>query len=99
MNDLGQLVEFLFIWNLYITKCVEFSLISFGTLMYDSVIKTIHMFDYLHIINNSASTGFIFLLLIISAIISSETINTLRFFLDCILQFFNKYLAYHLSIQ
>ena len=95
----GNLLNFSLFGICIITKCVEFSLISFGTLMYDCVIKTIQMFDYLHIISNSASTGFIFLLLIISAIISSEIINTLRFFLDCILQFFSKYLAYHLSIQ
>ena len=59
-------------------KCVEFNLTSFGTLKYDCVIKTIEIlsfgFSYLTI-------GFSLLLLIISAIISSKTINTLRFFI------------------
>ena len=60
-------------------KWVEFGLTSFGTLKFDCVIKTIEMFNFLLLINNSVTTGFIFLLLIISTIISSKTINILRF--------------------
>ena len=38
------------------------------------------MFNFLSLINNSVTIGFSYLLLIISAIISPKTINTLRFF-------------------
>ena len=51
-------------------KCAVISLTSFGTLNYDCVIKTIGMFNFLHLINSSATIGFSFLLLIISEIIS-----------------------------
>ena len=51
----------------------------------------------LPLVNNSVTIGFSFLLLIISAIISSKTINTLRFFLDYILQYLCKHLAYYLN--
>ena len=78
-------------------KLVEFSLTSFGSLKYDYVLKTIEMFNFLPLINNSIATGFSFLLLIILAIISSKTIN--NFYLHCILQYFYKHLAYHLSVQ
>ena len=61
-----------------ITKWLEFSLTSFGTLKYDFVIKTIVMFYFLPLTNNSVTIEFSFLLLIISAIISSKTINILR---------------------
>ena len=43
-----------------IEKWVEFSLTSFGTLEYDCVNKTIEPFDFLNLINNSVTTGFIF---------------------------------------
>ena len=62
-----------------ITKWVKFSLTSFGTLKYDYVIKAIEMFNFIPLINNSATNGFSFLLLIIPAIISSKAINILRF--------------------
>ena len=62
-------------------KCVEFNLTSFGTLKYDCVIKTIEISSFLPLINNYVAIGFSLLLLIISAIISSKTINTLRFFI------------------
>ena len=64
-----------------IKKCGAFSQNSFGTLKYDSVIKTIETLSFLPLITNSVTTGLSFLLLIISAIVSSKTINTLRFFL------------------
>ena len=60
-------------------KWVEFSLTSFGTLKYDCVMKTIEYFNFLPLINKSVTTGFNFLLIMISAIKSSKTINTLRF--------------------
>ena len=80
-------------------KWVEFSLISFGTLKYDCVIKTREMFNFLPLINNSDTIEFSFLLLIISAIISSKTIKFLRFNPYCIHQHFCKHLAYHLNPQ
>ena len=62
---------------------VEFSLRSFSTLNYDCAIKTRQMFNFLPLglplINNSVCTKFSFLLLIISAIILSKSINILRF--------------------
>ena len=80
-------------------KCVEFNLTSFGTLKYHCVIKTIEILSFLPLINNSVTTGFDLLLLIISAIISSKTISILRvFLLDCNLQYFYRHLAYHLNI-
>ena len=81
-------------------KRVEFSQTSFVILKYDCVIKTIEMFNFLPLINNSVTTGLNFLLLIISAITPSKTINILPFFyLYYILQYFYKHLAYHLTIQ
>ena len=56
-------------------KWVEFSLTSFGTLKYDCVIKTRELLNFLPLINNSVTTGFSFLLLIISATISWKTIK------------------------
>ena len=59
-----------------IKKWVEFSLTSFGTLKYDRVIKTAtKIFNFLSLINNSVTIGLSSLLLIISAIKSSKTIN------------------------
>ena len=49
------------------------------------------MFSFFPLINNAVTTGLRFLLLSISAIISSKTIS--------ILQYFYKYHPYHLSIQ
>ena len=72
-------------------KCVEFSLASYGTLKYDCVIKTIEVFNFLSLINNSVTIGFSFLLLIIPAIISSKLLIFYVSFLDCILQYFYKH--------
>ena len=80
-------------------KWVEFSLTSFGTLNYDFVIKTIKKFSFLPLRNKSVTFEFSFLLLIISAIISSKTINILILYLHCILQYFCQHLAYHLNTQ
>ena len=54
------------------------SSISFGTLKYDCVIKTREIFNFLPQINNLVTVESSFLLLIISAIISSKTINILQ---------------------
>ena len=75
-----------------------FSLTSFGTLKYDCIIIASEMFNFLRQMNNSVTTGLSFLLLIKSAVIISKTINTLRFFLDRILQYFHKHLAYHIIL-
>ena len=48
---------------------------------YDYVIKIREMFSFLPVIDNSVSNGKRFLLLIVSAMISSKTINTLHFLL------------------
>ena len=73
-----------------IKKCVQFSLTSFGPLKYDCVVNTIEIFNFLPQMNNLVTTGLHFLLLIISYYV---------FYLDCIVQYFYKHLAYHLSIQ
>ena len=73
-----NLLKFSFIQNFMINKWVEFTLTSFGTLKYDWVIKTRAIFNFLPLINNSVTIEFSFLLLIISAIISSKAINTLH---------------------
>ena len=70
-----------------------FSLTSFGTFKYDCLIKTREMFNFLPLINNSVTIEFSFLLLIISAIISSKIINVLRS-LYCTHQYFCKHLSY-----
>ena len=54
--------SYLLFGNLMI-KCVEFKLTSFGTLEYDCVIKTIKIFDFLPIINNSVTSGFSFFII------------------------------------
>ena len=73
MNDLTQFVEVLFFFGIFmIKKRAEFSVTYFSSLKYDCVIKTIEMFNFLPLINNSVTTGLSFLLLIISSIISSK---------------------------
>ena len=62
-----------------IKKCVVFNLTSSGTLKNDYAIKTLEMFNFLPLVNNS--------------------VTVYASFLDCILQYFHKSLAYHLSIQ
>ena len=79
MNDYMQFVEVPFYLEFSLKECVVFSLTSFGTLKYDCVIKTREMFSFLPLINNSVTIELSFLLLSISAIILSKTINILRF--------------------
>ena len=48
MNDELLFVETLFLFGVFVEKqCVEFSLISFGTLKYNCIIKTREMFKLL----------------------------------------------------
>ena len=76
-------------------KLVEFSLRSFKTLNHDYVIKTVEILNFLPLINKSVTTEFSFLLLTISAMISTKTINILR-----IHQYFvNISFEYHLNTQ
>ena len=83
-----------------IKECVQFSLTSLDTLKYDCVIKIRETLIFLPLIYSSVTTELCFLLLIISAIASSKTINALRFFvLDCTLQYFCRHFAYHFSFQ
>ena len=65
-----------------VKKCVEFSLISFGTAKYYCVIKTREIFNFLPLINNSDTIGLNYFLLSISAITSSKTINYLHFLFE-----------------
>ena len=58
-------------------RFVHFILTSFDTLKQNCMIKTVETFNFLHLINISVTISLTFLLLIISAIISSKTINTL----------------------
>ena len=51
-----NLLNFSFIRNFH-NKCVEFSLTSFGTLKCDCAMKTIEMFNFLPLINNSVTTA------------------------------------------
>ena len=81
MNDLMQFIEVLFLLiAIFMIKKSRIYSTSFSNLKYDCVIKTIEIFTFLPLINNSVTTGLSFLLLIISAIISSKTINTLHLF-------------------
>ena len=70
------------LFGIFIIKiCVVFSVTYFDTTSkYDCVIKTREMFNFQPLINSSVTTGLSLMLLIISAIISSKTINTLHFF-------------------
>ena len=70
--------SFFLLGILIMKKWVEFSRTSLGTLKHDCVLKTIEMFSFLPVISNSVTTGSSFLL-IISVIISSKTMNILRF--------------------
>ena len=81
MNDLMQFIEVLFLLiAIFMIKKSRIYSTTFSNLKYDCVIKTIEIFTFLPLINNSVTTGLSFLLLIISAIISSKTINTLHLF-------------------
>ena len=89
MNDLEQFVEVFFCLELlWLKKWVVFSLTSFGTFKYDCVIKTREMFNFLPLINKSVTFEFSFLLLIISAIIPSKTINIFCSLLNWIIHLF-----------
>ena len=57
-------------------------------------IKRREMFSFLPLINSEVTIKLCFLLLSTSAMISENTINILRFYFDCILQYFHKHLSY-----
>ena len=76
----SNLLKLSFVWNFHNKKVCRIYLKSLGTLKYDWVIKTIEILSFLPLINNSVTTGLSLLLLIISAIMSSNTIIILRFF-------------------
>ena len=78
MNDVLQFSLLLEIF-LIKKKFEVLSLASYGTLNYDCIIKTIEMLRFLPLINSLVTIGLSFLLLLISTIISSKTINTLCF--------------------
>ena len=77
---------------------MELSIIFFGTAKQDYIIKTTEMFGFLLLINNSVTIGLWFFLLSISGIISSNTVNDLRFSYGLYSSIY-KYYPYHLSIQ
>ena len=69
----SNLLKFFFFGIFIIKKCVELSLTSFGTLKYE-------ILSFLPLVKNSVITGLRFLLLMISAIMLSNTIDILPFF-------------------
>ena len=73
----GSLLKLLFVWNFH--NSVEFSLIFISTAKQGCVIKTREMLNFFPLINNLVTTGLSVLLLSISAIILSNTVNILRF--------------------
>ena len=81
------------------TEYVEFSLVFLGWAKQDCVTKTGEIFSFLTLINNLVAIGLGFLLLSISTIISSKTINALPFLSGLYFQHFYKDHPYHLSIQ
>ena len=74
-----NLLKFSFAWNVHLKKCVVFSLSSSGTLKYDCVIKLRDIFSFLPLKNNLVTIGLRSILLSISAIISSNSINVFGF--------------------
>ena len=66
-------------WSSLSKKCIVFSLTCFGNSQYECVINTREMLSFIALINYSIIAELSFLLLNISAIISSKTINFLSF--------------------
>ena len=96
-----NLLKFRLFGMFIIKKCVEFSLISFRIAKKDFTVKTREMFSFLPLMNYLVTTGLLlsFLLLSISAIISSKTINVLCVLPGFYSSIFFKYRPYHMSIQ
>ena len=96
-SDLNEIYTANVWWMIY-AICWS-SLLSglFGTLKHNWVIKTREMFNFLPLINNSVTVEFSFLLLIMSAIVSSKTINIFRSLSALYSSIFFKYTAYHLN--
>ena len=78
---------------------VDFSLIFLGIAKEDCVIKTREMSSFLPLINHSVATGLRFLLLNMSAIISSKTSSILRFLFGLYSSMLYKYNSYYSGIQ
>ena len=74
-----NLLNFSFIRNFHDKKIIEVRLATFTTLKQGCVVETKDMFNFMPLINSSVTTEFSFLLLIISSIIKSKTINILCF--------------------
>ena len=73
-----KLLKFLFAWNFYNEIVFRVHSNVFCTAKLDCVIKTREIFSFLFLKNNSVPIGLTFLLLSISAIIWSKTVNILR---------------------
>ena len=94
-----NLLKFCFIWNFSDKKWLVFSLTSFETLKYDWVIKTIEIFNFPPIINNSVTNEFKFLLLIILQSYHQKLLISYSLYQDYNHQYFYKQHAYHLNTQ
>ena len=71
----SNLLKLISIWNHHDKKCVVLNITSFGTGKYNSLMKTIEIFNFLPLMDNSVPTGLSFLLPITSEIISNHQIN------------------------
>ena len=74
--------KFSFIWNCHYKKHVLSSITCFKC---DCIIKAREIFIFPSLINKSGTISLRFLSLCISEIISSKTINILRFLFGCVL--------------
>ena len=87
-----NLLKFLFIWNFHNEiVCRTLSIFFSDIAKYDCLIKTRETFGFLSLTNNPDATEIRFLILSISAIISSKT-KFCGFF-----QYFYKFYLYHLK--
>ena len=91
--------SFLLLGILMIKNWVVFSLTALGTLKWGCVIKKSQILIFLPLKTNSVTIGLNFLLYYISAIISSNTINILLFFLGLYFLNFHKRHNFFFNIQ
>lgn len=73
---MSNLLELLSIWKLLDENCILLRQTSFCTKKYDCMMNTEKIFSFMPVVNSSVTTGWSFLLPVISVIISSNTINT-----------------------
>ena len=71
----SNLLKPISIWNHHDKKCVVLNTTSFGTGKYNSLMKTIEIFNILPLMDNSVPTGLSFLLPITLEVISNHQIN------------------------